>query len=121
MRKLLLSAATLLALSVSAHAEEKNLDFTLNNATGYDIKAVMVDPESSNQWSGNILQDPTLKNGEGSEVTFSGEASTCNWDLRVDWADDYQPVAWKGLDLCNISEITLKYDRNSGETTAELK
>lgn len=105
--------------AVSALAS--GLDFKLVNATGYDIKAIYVDPTSADTWSGNILNSPKLVDGDFAEVTFEGDPDSCKWDIKVDWVGDYEPTAWQGLNLCNISEITLKYDSEADETTAELR
>ena len=75
MRHLLLSAAALLALSVSAHAEERNLDFTLGNSTGYGIAKIYVDPNASDKWSDNIMKG-VLENNEQANITFQGDAGT---------------------------------------------
>lgn len=118
MRKILLSAAALLAFSVAAHADEKNLDFKLVNSTGYGIAKIYVDPTASDKWSDNILTSGVLENNEAADVTFQGDGGTCKWDLRVDWIDQGDPVYWRNLNLCEISTIELKYNRDTGETTA---
>lgn len=102
-------------------AVASGLDFKLVNATGYDIQAIYVDPTASNSWSANILQSPELADGDFATVTFEGDPDSCKWDIKVDWVGDYEPTAWQGLNLCKISEITLKYDSDTDETTAELQ
>jgi hypothetical protein len=97
------------------------LDFKLINETGYDIEAVYVDPTTSDSWSENILDTPELADGDSADVTFVGDPETCKWDIRVDWVGDYDPTAWQNLNLCKISEITLRYDSDTEETTADLR
>ena len=111
--------ASLFVLASPAFAS--GLDFKMKNDTGYDIEMVMVDPASSDEWSGNILDQPILADGDTADVTFTGDPESCKWDIRVEWADDDEPVVWRDLNLCQISKITLKYDEKSGETTAELE
>lgn len=116
-----LIAATWLGLTVGAPAHANGLDFTLNNATGYDIKAVYVDPTSSDTWTDDVMGADILPDGGGVNIHFTGEADSCKWDLKVEWTEDYKPTVWSGLNLCNISEVTLKYNRNTDETTAYTK
>lgn len=115
-----LSILATMALSASAMAEQKNLDFKIVNATGYDIKAVYV-TEAENTWSENIMGQDLLEDAAEVEIGFEGDISECKGDLKVDWTDDSPSVVWKGLDFCAISEVTLKYDRNTDVTTAEVK
>jgi hypothetical protein len=105
----------------SGSAIASGLDFKLINATGYNIQAIYVDPTGSDAWSSNILGSPELADGEFATVTFEGDPDSCKWDIKVDWVGDYASTAWQGLNLCKISEITLKYDSDTDETTAELQ
>jgi len=109
------------ATFVAPSALASGLDFKLINDTGYAIGAVYVDPVSSDTWSDNILDEDELGDGTSADVTFSGDPDSCKWDIKVDWVGEYEPVVWKDLNLCNISEITLQYDRESDETTAVVK
>jgi hypothetical protein len=109
-------------LASPALAQQNNLDFKLINATGYDIKSVYVSPTTVNTWSDDILGQEVLEDTLSADVTFTGDTSECNADIKVEWNDEgEQPVVWQGLDLCKISEITLKYDHATDVTTAEVK
>ncbi|MDP4824065.1 MAG: hypothetical protein NWR47_08980 [Aestuariivirgaceae bacterium] len=116
-----LSALAALALSASAMAEQNNLDFKIVNATGYDINAVYVSGSSEDTWSDDVMGQDLLEDGYEVEITFTGDTSECKSDLKVDWTDDSPSVVWQGIDLCTVSEVTLKYDRNTDVTTAEVK
>lgn len=116
-RTLVLTAFLFTATSAVA----SGLDFKLTNDTGYDIGAVYVDPASSKHWSDDIMSEDVFADGESMDVTFSGDPDSCKWDIKVDWEGDYEPTVWESLNLCNISEITLQYDRETDETTAVLK
>ena len=59
--------------------------------------------------------------GHAVEISFTGDPDSCKWDLKVDWAEDYPATVWQDVNLCNISNITLHYNRDTDETTAELK
>ena len=44
------------------------------------------------------------------------------WNFKIEWADaGYPGVLWNNIDLCSIDVITLKYDRATDTTTAEVK
>ena len=94
------------------------LDFTIDNETGYDIKAIFVDPNSSNVWTDDIMGSDILENGYEVDVNFEKGQDTCTWDLRVEWTEDYPATVWSGLNLCDISKVTLKYNRDTDVTTA---
>ncbi|MGV3525102.1 MAG: hypothetical protein ACO1RX_12800 [Candidatus Sericytochromatia bacterium] len=97
--------------------DELNLDFTLVNATGYDIAEVRISPASEESWGDNILEDG-LADGEAAELSFHPDADAALWDLRITWADDDGSVFWRKLNLTEISKLTLKYDDETGKTTA---
>lgn len=116
-----LVAACWIGLMASLPAQANELDFTLNNATGYDIQAVYVDPTSSDTWTDDVMGPDILADGSGVNIHFTGDADSCKWDLKVEWTGDYDPSVWTGLNLCNISEVTLKYNRDTDVTTAYTK
>ena len=114
------TAFAALAVIVATPALAGSLDFKLGNATGYDIDAVYVGPSSSDQWTEVNMGEDILGDGASVSISFTGDPESCKWDLKVDWSEDYPATMWKDVNLCNISNITLKYDRDSDETTAEL-
>ena len=95
------------------------LDFTLVNATGYDIEAIYIGPYEQESWGDNLLED-TFADGDSIPWTFSPEAEATHWDLRVDWADEEEGtfVYWRNLDLSQISSMTLHYDHETEKTSA---
>lgn len=118
-KSIYLAAAMAFCLNSAAFAG--GLDFSLDNETGYDIKAVYIDPNSSNVWTDDVMGADILANGTAVDITFAEGQDTCNWDLKVEWTEDYAPTVWTALNLCDISEVTLKYNRDTGETTAFTK
>ena len=58
------------------------LNFTLVNATGYDIKELYLAPASANTWEENMVTGgQVLANGSSLPITFSGynsSVSTCH-------------------------------------------
>jgi hypothetical protein len=112
-----LACASLL-LAVPASAE--NLDFNLVNKTGYTINEVYVSSAATNDWEEDVLGKDQLENGERAAIEFERDASGCNWDLKVVY-DDGEEAEWGRLNLCSISSVTLRYNRDKGETWAETR
>jgi hypothetical protein len=116
-------AATLLASSVAfapaAHAQAKQ-DFMLINKTGYTLSELYVSPAKSDDWQKDLLGERTLADGATQRVTFSRSATTCKWDLKVVYEDDDSNAVWYGIDLCEISRITIRYNRKTETTSASF-
>jgi hypothetical protein len=117
MRKMsLLPVALLSCIGTGVFASE--LDFTLVNQTGYDIRAVYIDPDSSSVWTDDIMGADILVDGDAVHINFAAGLDTCIWDLKVDWMEDYDAAVWVQLNLCDISEVTLEYNAETEETIA---
>ena len=112
-------AAGLLACAPIAHAGDQ--DFTLVNRTGYQIDDLYVAPSASDNWgreimgSGNVLDD-----GDSYDVSFSRNARACKFDLKVKYHDGDE-ATWQSLDLCQISKVSLYYDRKARTTRARTE
>lgn len=117
MRRSTIILAALLGLAASP-AFASGLDFKLTNATGYDIATVYVDQAGNGQWAQVDMGDASLEDGVTVEIAFTGDPDSCKWDLKVDWAEDYPSTVWQDINLCNVKDITLKYNRDTDETTA---
>ena len=114
---LAIAGASLLAAG-SALAE--NLDFTMINKTGYPINEVYVSSAATNDWEEDVLGRDQLANGERVDIEFDRGSRGCNWDLKVTY-EDGESAVWERLNLCEISAVTLRYDRSKGTTWAETK
>ena len=110
-------AATLIAFSANAGAKQ---DFALTNATGYDIASVYISPAHDDKWGADIMGQDILNNGAATEIVFDQGDNTCNWDLKATYTDGEEAI-WHGLNLCEISKVTVHYDHASGSTTADLQ
>ncbi|MFL6374724.1 MAG: hypothetical protein ACJ73D_08675 [Pyrinomonadaceae bacterium] len=102
-------------------AGNPDLDFTLVNGTGYDIKTVLVGPTGDKNWTKDDeldLKGKEFKDKDSMTIKFHPKEKAEKWDLRVEWSDGDAPVEWLSLDLTKIEKITLKYDKASGKTTA---
>ncbi|MBP6238588.1 MAG: hypothetical protein KA536_20725 [Saprospiraceae bacterium] len=104
-------------------SEAPNLDFVLVNRTGYDIENIYVAPTKQQTWGDDIMGRDLLEDGESVEVSFDPGEKTKKWDIYVTWLgyESDEDRYWTGLDLSEISEITLFYDDKSGKTWAEWK
>ena len=119
-KKLALVAIATLALgAVTADVKaETNLDFKLINKTGYGISEVYIGPTTSDEWGDSII-DEVLENNESVDVSFAPQAAgIAKWDLMVTFVDDESNVYWRGFKLSEINSITLKYNRETEETSA---
>ncbi|MGO9698612.1 MAG: hypothetical protein ACLPX7_05035 [Xanthobacteraceae bacterium] len=110
--------ATLSGSSAFA-ADQRNV--TVVNGTGYGIKFLGFNNPGDNDWSDNELGG-VLANGANIYVKFDTSDKGCKWNFKIEWADEgYPGVLWQNIDLCSIDQITLKYDRATDKTTAEVK
>jgi hypothetical protein len=117
-RSLVLALATLATLAISAGARaQSRLDFSLVNRTGYEISEVYVGPTSSSSWGRDILGQDTLPNAQTVNIGFNRNASTCMWDVKVVYSDRDE-TEWRNVNLCNISRMTLFWNRQAGTTRA---
>jgi hypothetical protein len=108
-------AAFVLAMQPALAGDQ---DFTLVNATGYTISEVYVSPSKAADWEEDVLGRDVLAEGESTEIRFSRSEDTCRWDLKVVYEDDNSSAEWAALDLCEISAVTIRYNRKTGETSA---
>lgn len=113
----LLMGIGMLGLGQSANAQAKQ-NFLLVNATGYVISHVYVAPSKEESWGDDILGKSTMADDEEVPIKFSRKETTCEWDLKVTYEDDNSSVVWHGFDLCKVSKITIKYNRNTDTTSA---
>jgi hypothetical protein len=104
-------------LTGSAHAAGKQ-DFTLINKTGYQINKVYVSPNSSDDWEEDVLGQDVLDDGESVHIRFQRNTSECKYDLKVVYSDDGSSAIWQGFNLCEISKVTIHYNRKNDTTSA---
>ena len=124
MKKLAFGLAVLLAAFVATKsfaADQRNV--YVINGTGYGIKFLGFNTPDDDEWDENELGDnAVLPNGNGVYVKFNEADDGCVWSFRISWADrGYPDVLWRDVDLCKISEITLKYNRDTDTTSFTAK
>ena len=117
----LIVLATAFAASTSFADDQRNI--TVVNGTGYGIKFLGFNNPGDDDWSDNELPpDSVLPDGNSVYVKFNTADSGCKWNFKIEWADPgYPGVVWHDLDLCRVNAVTLKYDRSTDKTTAELQ
>jgi hypothetical protein len=111
-------AIATLGSAPSFATDERNV--TVVNATGYAIKFLGFNPPGDDDWDDNELGSP-LADKASVYVKFNRADEGCNWNIRVDWADEDSGVLWKNVNLCKIDVITLHYDRTSDTTSFTAK
>jgi hypothetical protein len=104
------------ALVVGPAIAADDRDFTIVNSTGYPIKFLGVNPPNDNVFNENELSS-VLGNGNQFKVKFSGADKGCTWNIKVTWADDNTSSIFRGLDLCKINTVTLKYNKATDEAS----
>jgi hypothetical protein len=120
MKAFLLAFAVTAALAGTAFAADQR-NVTVVNGTGYGIKFLGFNNPGDDDWSDNELGSP-LSNGKSVYVKFNTADEGCTWNFKIEWADPgYPGVVWHDIDLCNIDVITLRYDRATDTTSAEVK
>lgn len=112
------TALAVSALCLGASAQAGDADFTLVNRTGYDIAEVYISPANKNSWGRDRLGRNVLENGRSKLFTFSDRAN-CVQDLKVVFDDDNSSVVWEDFDLCDLNKITIRYNRRTGEVSAQ--
>ncbi len=119
MKKLVLLPAVLVALLVSlvsSRGGELNLDFTIVNKTGYEIKEIYIDEATENNWTDNVMKGQgNLKEDETFKVEFSPEEDSAKWDIKAVYADG-ETAIWTGLKLTDITTVTLFWSKDKGSS-----
>ena len=115
--------AALLCATITSQTMAGDADFTLINRTGYDIESVYVSPSRSTNWGSDRLGDRVLADGRSLLVEFSKGNRDCIYDIKVHWVgyDESEDTTWQRIDLCSIHRITLRYNRRTNVTSADLE
>ena len=116
MKPILLGCAFISAAFASPAAAGKQ-DFTILNNTGYQIDQIYVAASSTDDWEEDVLGKQVLEDGERFKLSFDRSEDKCLWDIKVDYQDG-DSAEWNGIDLCEVSVVSLRYDAKSGKTWA---
>jgi hypothetical protein len=106
-----------------APAQNPDLDFTIVNKTGYDIKALYIGASGTGDWTKDdeVLKGRGFKNGDSYDIRFHPRAKAEKWDIMVSWADGSGNEEWLNLKLTEIEKVTLVYDKEKDKTTAIIE
>jgi hypothetical protein len=107
-------------LAAAGVAFAGDADFTLVNRTGYALNEVFISPTKKDNWGKDRLGENQLLNGQARKFKF-GDTKHCVQDIKVVFADDGSDVEWEGLDLCDLDKITLRYNRKTGDVSADTE
>lgn len=113
----LLAASALAVLSFVAPAFAGDQDFTLVNKTSYDIASVYASPVKADNWGNDIMGKDVLADGASVNITFPHDANACHWDIKVVY-EDKETAVWNDINLCEVSKITVHWNKDTGETSA---
>jgi len=105
-------ASTTLSSVASAQGQQ---DFSLVNRTGYQINEIYVSSANDRNWGRDLLGDNTLAEGRQFNVRFRPSTRACNWDIKVVY-DDGENSEFRGVNLCQVSRVTLYWNRRAGTT-----
>ncbi len=119
MKRLMAGLVALVAVALmSAGASAQDRNFTLHNQTGYAMKGIYVNLPNDNVFNENELDAP-LANGAKFLVKFTRAdgGRACVWNIKVEWADGSPASFFRGLNLCTIDNVYMKYDKASDVTS----
>lgn len=103
----LLGPAVILASAGAAQA--RDLSYELVNASGAAVVDVYFAPVTNRNWARADLPDPLLQPGGVANVTMSGPATGCNFDLKFVLASGDQ--ALRRVNLCDLDSYTFEAQR----------
>lgn len=116
--KFAFAVAALIGAMAMSSAQAGDADFTIVNKTGYPIRSIHIAPAKSPTWGDDRLGEGILAAGKSRLIKFSNKAR-CKQALNITFDDDGSEVEWDEFDLCTINKITLKYNRKTGEVSAD--
>jgi hypothetical protein len=108
-------AAGICLAGATAHAGKQ--DFTLFNNTGYQIDKVYVSSVGAKSWEQDVMGRDTLEDGGEVAISFEKGERGCHYDLKVDYHDG-DTAEWHDVNLCELSNIHIHWDKSAGTTTA---
>ena len=111
------TAALLGAAAFCTPALAGDQDFRLVNKTGYQIDEVYVSRSASQNWGNDVMGRDSLSDNESVKITINAPGNVCRWDLKVKY-NDGDKAEWTNLNLCNISKVTLYWNRRNQTTRA---
>ena len=88
-------------------AQAQSQNFTMTNNTGMILVDVFISPSDSESWGSDVIPGDLILDGESFDFTFTDVSpEKCMWDIMFT-ADDGVKYYMKGVNLCEITTITL--------------
>jgi hypothetical protein len=109
-----------LIVFMAGSAAAANADFVLVNKTGYNINEIYISPSQSKKWGRDRLGEWQLQNNQQRTFKF-GDTRNCRQDIKVVFTDDESEVEWSDINLCEVSKVTLRFNRRTNEVRADLE
>lgn len=91
--------------------------FTLVNMTGSTIREIYLSPTRKHDWGFDRLGKKVLADG-ASRFFRLPSRPRCGMDIKVVFIDSTPDTVWPDVDLCAITKLTLRYDRQTRKVTA---
>ncbi|WP_240623847.1 hypothetical protein [Tsuneonella suprasediminis] len=110
MRAKLACAPLALAL-ITTPAMAEDWDFVLTNDTGKTVTQVELTPTGQAKWAAQRTEEGVpseVKNGNDWTVHFDKAEGTCDYDVRLTFADKSTAV-WTGLNVCDNAFAEFSY------------
>lgn len=107
--KLVCAAAALAVIATPALAED--WDFVLTNDTGKTVSQVELSPAGKAKWTSQRTDEGVsteVKTGSDWTVHFDKDKATCDYDVRLTFADKSTEV-WTGLNVCDNAFAEFAY------------
>ena len=98
--------AAILMAATSAFAGD-DLNFKLNNGSSSPVVGFFVSHVGTNSWEENLMEGRTLAPGSSIGVVIADGRTTCNYDIKVEFADG-DTTDDRGLDLCEMGAYTVE-------------
>lgn len=95
---------------VASSALAGSQDFNLVNESGLKIDQLFISAHQQDTWGDDVLGIDVLENGNNVDITFAGDDSVCQWDIKVvQWGDN---TAWtvSDVNLCGTWKLTFGFD-----------
>jgi len=114
MKKKFLISFVVISLFSANLFSQKNLEFSLTNNTGMDLRYIHISESNKYLWGKNIIPADKFENGKTFHFSIPVYGETiCSHDIKVTaMAGDY--IYLRGIDLCEISKLTISLDENGG-------
>jgi hypothetical protein len=90
--------------------------FTLVNNTGSTIREIYLSPIRKHDWGFDRLGKKVLPDGASRFFKVPSQQA-CRRDIKVVFVDSTPSAVWPDVDLCSITRLTLRYDRQARKVT----